>query len=72
MKTANMLLLEDVVERGCNFLISNLKPNNCIGICHFAALQSCQKLQQIAHKYALVSIYTLISKAKYNLNIFLK
>lgn len=63
MKTANMLLLEDVVERGCNFLISNLKPNNCIGICHFAALQSCQKLQKIAHKYALVSIYTLINKA---------
>ncbi|XP_076818772.1 kelch-like protein 5 [Clavelina lepadiformis] len=53
LSTANMLQLHPVVDAGCNFLMKQLHPSNCLGIRAFADLQSCHRLYKEAHVYTM-------------------
>ncbi|KAL4082849.1 hypothetical protein QTP88_029505 [Uroleucon formosanum] len=51
LTAANLLLLNDVSEACCAFLLKRLHPTNCLGIKAFADLHSCTKLLTSSELY---------------------
>ena len=54
--TSQLLLLGEVVEACCSFLLAKLHPSNCLGMLQFAEAHACPELMQGAHDYFAVSI----------------
>ncbi|EDV22500.1 uncharacterized protein TRIADDRAFT_50655 [Trichoplax adhaerens] len=53
LPAASLLLLHDVRENCCEFLLSKLHPSNCLGFRRFADVHSCHDLKVKAHNFAL-------------------
>ncbi|KAK0170163.1 hypothetical protein PV328_010760 [Microctonus aethiopoides] len=51
LATARLLQIDAVVKACCQFLIKQLHPSNCLGICMFADSQGCEQLFKVAHTY---------------------
>lgn len=51
LATARLLQIDAVVKACCQFLIKQLHPSNCLGICMFADSQGCEQLLKVAHTY---------------------
>ena len=60
MPAASLLLLHEVRENCCEFLLSKLHPSNCLGFRRFADVHSCHDLRVKAHNYTLSTFTEVI------------
>ena len=71
---ASLLQITSVVDACCEFLQSNLDPENCLGIAYFAEMHSCVQLYELSWRYVLEN-FSEVSKTEEFLtvpDIFLK
>jgi hypothetical protein len=52
--TSQLLLLAEVVDACCSFLLSKLHPSNCLGMLLFAEAHACPELLRGAHEFFTV------------------
>ncbi|KAF0037436.1 hypothetical protein F2P81_010310 [Scophthalmus maximus] len=48
-----LLQLSPVIQACCSFLMKQLHPSNCLGICSYADAQGCHDLQRAANAYTM-------------------
>ncbi|XP_026872563.2 kelch-like protein 4 isoform X3 [Electrophorus electricus] len=65
LATACLLQLSQVIEVCCNFLMKQLHPSNCLGICSFADAQGCTDLLNVAHSYTMEHFLEVIQNQEF-------
>ncbi|NXN08824.1 KLHL4 protein, partial [Indicator maculatus] len=65
LAAACLLQLSQVIEVCCNFLMKQLHPSNCLGICSFGDAQGCSELLKVAHTYTMEHFTEVIKNQEF-------
>uniref|UniRef100_A0A1A8Q2K0 Kelch-like 5 n=1 Tax=Nothobranchius rachovii TaxID=451742 RepID=A0A1A8Q2K0_9TELE len=60
-----LLQLSSVVQACCSFLVKQLHPSNCLGICSYADAQGCHDLQRAANTYTMEHFLEVVGSQEF-------